>query len=256
MGVKNRIKERISDAKVKSYYRSWYKRTSGKIFLVILASIILLGLYFVIKVGITYNHLKKGDTYNQELNIWLTEEQYISNQKILADIMTDDDPWLGSDNPIINVVAYESFACPFCEADQENIKKVLEKFGILLRFTTKDYPTEGIHPGVFEAHLAAACANEQGVYWEYHDLLFKNQGDFDNKSLKFLAKNLGIKINQFDECLDDEKYASEIRQDYADGVDLDIQGTPTYIINGSMIGGGIPYEYWEEIIGYILKGEL
>ena len=216
--------------------------------------IVILSIYFAIKVSIAYYHTKKGEIYNAELGIWLTQDQYIDNQKIAADIMTDDDPWLGAENPIINVIVYESFACPFCQADQETLKRVMEKFGMVLRMTIRDYPTEGIHPGVFEAHLAASCANEQDSYWVYRDILFENQGSFDKKNLKLLAKNLGVNIAQFDKCLDEEKYASEIRQDYSEGVDLDIPGTPTYIINGAVLGGSRSYENWEEIIGYILKG--
>ena len=256
MGVKRKIKDRISDAKAKSYYKPWYKRASGRIFLMFIAIILFIIIYFITQVSIGYYHAKKGDIYNAELDTWLSQEQFVENQKLVADIMTDDDPWIGVDEPIINVVAYESFACPFCQADQETLKRVMETFGPLIRFTTRDYPTEGIHPGVFDAHLAAACANEQDVYWEYHDLLFEGDPQFDRKNLKLLSKNLGIDISQFNDCLADEKYASEIRQDYASGVELDIPGTPTYIINGEIIGGGLSYEYWEEIIGYILKGEL
>ncbi|MFA6466253.1 MAG: thioredoxin domain-containing protein [Patescibacteria group bacterium] len=256
MGLENKIKERVSDAVAKSYYKPWHKRVSGRIFLTIMALIMILSIYFAIKVSIAYYHTKKGEIYNAELGIWLTQDQYIDNQKIAADIMTDDDPWLGAENPIINVIVYESFACPFCQADQETLKRVMEKFGMVLRLTIRDYPTEGIHPGVFEAHLAASCANEQEAYWVYRDILFENQGSFDKKNLKLLSKNLGINIAQFDKCLDEEKYASEIRQDYSEGVDLDIPGTPTYIINGAILGGSRSYENWEEIIGYILKGEV
>jgi len=256
MSVEKKIKERMSDAVVKSYYKPWHRRASGRIFLAFTAVILMLLVYFLIKVGIGYYHAQKGEIYNAELGIWLNEEQYIANQKLAADIMTDDDPWIGAENPIINIIAYESFACPFCKTDQEIVQRVMEKFGSLIRLTIKDYPTEGIHPGVFEAHLAAACANEQDTYWEYHDLLFENQENFDRTTLKLHAKELGVSISQFDECLDEDKYASEIRQDYSEGVDLDIQGTPTYVVNGVVLGGSISYEYWEEIIGFILKGEL
>lgn len=256
MGLENKIKERVSDAVVRSYYKPWYKRMWGKILLVFVSLIMFFFLYFGFKVIVGYYHAQKGEIFNPELNIWLSEDQYEANQKLAADIMTDDDPWLGAENPVINIVAFESFSCPFCKADQPNIKRVLEKFGSLIRFTTRDFPTEGIHPGVFEAHLAAACAGEQGTYWEYRDILFENQDKFDKKNLKLLAKNLGISISKFDQCLDDEKYASEIRQDRSEGYDLGVEGTPTYVVNGNVIPGSISYELWEEIIGYILKGEL
>ena len=255
MALENKIKERMSNAVARSYYKPWHHRVPGRIFLFIMALIFILCVYFLIKVGIGYYHAKKGEIYNEELNMWLTEEQYIDNQKMVADIMTDDDPWLGAENPIINVIAYESFACPFCKADQEILKRVIEKFGIILRFTVRDFPTEGIHPGVFEAHLAASCADEQDAYWPYHDILFASNQQFDKANLKLLAKTLGINIAQFDKCLDDEVYRHEIRQDYASGVELGIEGTPSYIVNGNLLEGSLSYEMWEEIIGIILKGD-
>lgn len=255
MNVENKIKDRLSDAVAKSYYKPWYRRMWGKIALVVGAVILVILLYFLFRVAVGYYHAQKGQIYNEELGIWLTEEAYIENQKKIADLMTDDDPWLGADNPIINVIVFESFACPFCHEDQSNLKQMMEKFGPLVRLTVKDFPTEAIHPGVFEAHLAAACAQEQDAYWPYHDLLFENQSELDKKNLKLHAANLGLSVSQFNNCLDDEKYRHEIRQDYADGVEQGVVGTPSYIVNGQLIEGTISYDMWEEIIGFILKGE-
>jgi len=254
MGVEKKIKERVSDAVAKSYYKPWYKRLSGRIFLTVVALILLLAIYFGIQIAIGYYHVQKGEIYNEELDVWLSQEQYEANNKLAADIMSSDDPWQGADNPIVNIVVFESFACPFCQADQDDLKKLMDTFSPLVRLTVKDYPTEGIHPGVFDAHLAAACAKEQDVYWQYRDLLFEHQDDFSKKNLKLLAKNLGINISQFDGCLDEEKYATEVRQDYSEGIDLEVSGTPTYIVNSALLPGSISYEMWEEIIGYIIKG--
>lgn len=255
MGIENKLKARVSEAVAKSYYKPWYRRMWGKIFLVILAMILMFLVYFGVKVAVGYYHAKKGEIYNYELGMWLTPEAYQANLELAADLLTDDDPWVGAEQPLVQVVAFESFACPFCKADQETLDKVVETFGPLLRLTIKDFPTEGIHPGVFEAHLAAACANEQGVYWPYRKLLFENQGEFDIKNLKLLSKNLGIDISQFDKCLDEEKYATEVRQDYSEGVDLGVTGTPTYFVNGELVEGSRSYETWEDIVGCIVKGD-
>lgn len=256
MGVENKLKDRVSDAVVRSYYKPWHKRMSGKISLVILATILLIVVYFGFKVGIASYHVSQGEIYNTELGIWLTPEASLANLELAADLLTDDDPWLGAEQPLVQVIAFESFACPFCKSDQETLDKVVGIFGPLLRLTIKDFPTEGIHPGVFEAHLAAACANEQGVYWPYRKLLFENQGEFDIKNLKLFAKNLGISISQFDQCLDDEKYATEVRQDYSEGVDLGTSGTPSYLVNGVLVEGSQPFEFWEAVISHIItKGE-
>ena len=61
MGVKRKIKDRISDAKAKSYYKPWYKRASGRIFLMFIAIILFIIIYFITQVSIGYYHAKKGD---------------------------------------------------------------------------------------------------------------------------------------------------------------------------------------------------
>jgi protein-disulfide isomerase len=111
------------------------------------------------------------------------------------------------------------------------------------------------------AHLAASCANEQGKYWEFRDLLYANQATeenpeyFSKENLSELSKQAGINNAQFKKCLDSEKYLQEIRQDVASGYNVKVVGTPSYIVNGSLIEGEIKYPVWEQIIGYIIKNQ-
>lgn len=257
MGVEKRIKERMSDAVVRSYYKPWHKRWWGRLIIIFAIISILSVLYLGFKVAVYWTHVKAGEVFNDELEVWISQEQFVENQKLVADLITSDDPWLGSDKPAINIVVYESFGCPFCKGNQPDIRQMLAKFGSLVRFTVKDFPTEALHPGVFEAHLAADCADQQGRYWEYHDELFNNQeAGFARNNLQAIAKKLGLNSKEFDQCLINENFSQEIRQDYASGVNLGVVGTPTYIINGIVIPGAISMDMWEQIIGYIIKGEL
>ena len=64
---------------------------------------------------------------------------------------------------------------------------------------------------------------------------------------------MGLNEGEFDLCLDDEVYAKEVRQDFASGVELDVIGTPSYFVNGTLIAGSLTYEKWQGIIGYILN---
>ena len=130
---------------------------------------------------------------------------------------------------------------------------MINKFGNIVRFISKDFPTEGLHPNVFKAHLAASCANDQGSYWEYRNLLFKDQNNFTESNLKYLANNLGLNLEDFSVCLEDEKFSKEIRQDYSNGVQVGVVGTPSYLVNGELIPGAITYDIWEEIIALIIN---
>lgn len=253
MPIEDKIKARIDQAQVRSYYKPWFRRGWGRVATVLGVILILVVLYFLYLVINNIWHLKRGEFYSIDTNTWISQVEFEKNQQAVAELMTDDDPWLGSEEPLVYVAAFESFACPYCQDSQADIKTMLAEFGGLVRFVTKDFPTEGLHPNVFDAHLAAACADEQGRYWEYHDLLYQNQEHFDRDNLKKLASQVGINMNQFNECLTSEKYAQEIREDYSDGVQAGIQGTPSYLINGNLIPGQIPLDVWKDIIGFILK---
>lgn len=253
MGVEDRIKERIDDVVVKSYFKPWYKRTWGKIILFFVVIIVLALVGFLIRIGQNYVNIQEGKIYNEKTGRWITREQITENQHELSDLMTDDDPWLGSTEPFIYVVSYESFGCPFCQENQKDIEQMLDKYSGVVRFIKKDFPTEGLHENVFDAHLAAACANEQNKYWEYGKLLFSDTEDFDRITLKKYADKLNLDINAFNDCLDTERHAQEIRQDYASGVQIGVQGTPSYVINGNLIPGAIPIDIWDQIIAYIMQ---
>jgi len=256
MVLKKELRERIKDVEAQSHFKPWFKRWWGKVIILLIILSIILFIYFSYLLFNNYRNLKKGNIYYEDLGTWITTEQYRENQKIVGEIMTEDDPWLGAEEPLIYIIAFESFACPFCRDNQEDLQKMITKFGKIIRFIFKDFPTEGLHENVFQAHLGAACAQEQGRFWEYHDLLFANQGDFTKNNLKYLAQNSGLNSRDFNSCLDEEKFSQEIRQDYAQGVQAGVAGTPSYLINGQLIPGAISYETWEEIIALIIKQGL
>ncbi len=256
MGLKKEFAERLKDAEAQSYFKAWYKRWWGKVILALIVLTIILFFYFFYLMFNNYGNLKQGNIYNKDLGSWITAAEYQENKKVVGEIMTEDDPWLGAENPLIYIVAFESFSCPFCKDNQEDLKKMINKFGQMVRFIFKDFPTEGLHPNVFKAHLAASCAQEQGKFWEYHDLLFANQGNFTEINLKSLAQSIGLDSKEFNTCLSSEEFSQEIRQDYANGVQVGVVGTPSYLVNGQLIPGTINYETWEEIIALIINQGL
>lgn len=255
------IKKRLSQAVSKSYYRRWYKRWWGRLIIIFLFLALASTIYLVVRVVNQYQHLKNGDTYIEASGTWITKSQFEEGKEKILESITDDDPWLGAEDPVIYVVAYESFGCPFCKDNQPDIRQLIAKFGSIVRFVSKDFPTEGLHPNVLNAHLAANCANEQGKYWEYRDLLYANQATeanperFIKENLLTLSRQVGVNNTQFKNCLDSEKYLQEIKQDVASGYNVKVVGTPSYVVNGSLIEGEIKFAVWEEIVGFILKNQ-
>jgi predicted DsbA family dithiol-disulfide isomerase len=79
-------------------------------------------------------------------------------------------------------------------------------------------------------------------------MIFSNQAQLSIAKLKSIALNLGLDVEQFNQCLDDQKYSFEVFNDLEDGAKLGITGTPAFFINGSKIEGVIPYETFKQII--------
>ena len=92
------------------------------------------------------------------------------------------------------------------------LPQILSNYGDRVRFVFRDFPLTSIHQYALKAAEAGECANEQGAYWKYHDLLFQNQSALDDASLKNYAASLGLDTAVFNQCLDSDKYMSEIQR--------------------------------------------
>ena len=97
---------------------------------------------------------------------------------------------------------------------------------------TISYVYVGTFALVFAAAIAANAANRQGKFFEYAEVLYKNQNALDEASLKKYAADLGLNVKQFELDLSDAQIAAEVRKDRADGETYGIGGTPTVFVSG------------------------
>ena len=105
-----------------------------------------------------------------------------------------------------------------------------------------------MHKDAPKAAEAAACANEQGKFWEMHDKLFANAPKLQILDLKRYATEIGLQTDRFDHCLDAGKYTAKWQGDKVEGSSYGVSGTPAFFINGRMVGGAVPYEDFAEMI--------
>ncbi len=125
----------------------------------------------------------------------------------------------------------------------------------------RNFPLTSIHAQAQKAAEAAECANDQGKFWEYHDLLFENQAALDVVSLKNYAAQLGLETAAFDRCLDGGEAAAKVQKDigdmtsYAQTMGLDRWGVPSFFVNGSYVSGAQPFSVFEQLIDAALGGE-
>jgi protein-disulfide isomerase len=116
-----------------------------------------------------------------------------------------------------------------------------------LRMEWRDFPYLG--RGSLDAAVAARAAQEQDKFWEYHDLLYENQsGGFPKEKLVELAREAGLDVERFEADLASREYEQTVIEDFQEGQQRGISGTPTFVINGKVLAGMQPVGVFEDAI--------
>jgi protein-disulfide isomerase len=157
-----------------------------------------------------------------------------------------DTPVRGAAKPAVTIVEFADFECPYCQNVQPVLDKVEADYKDKVAFAYKDVPLP-MHPHALKAAEAAHCAGAQGKYWEYHDLLFASK-QLEVDQLKEAARTLKLDTKVFDQCLDSGAQSAVVQVHSAEGQALQIQGTPSFLINGRFFSGGFTYEGIKSIL--------
>jgi protein-disulfide isomerase len=179
-------------------------------------------------------------------------QQPVVGSLSLAEMIPDYSPYLGSAAAPVQIVEFADWQCSYCAQGATTMLQLVDRYGSLVKFVFRQFPIAALHSQAWSAAVASTCVQEQGKFWEYYDLLFSNHDDLSEERLFSLAQGLGLDMEQWQACYDDEVYAWRIRKDLSDGVDLGIEGTPTYFLNGQMISGTLTLEHWEQLIESVL----
>lgn len=163
-----------------------------------------------------------------------------------------DRPHFGNENAKLVIVEFSDFQCPVCQAEFPIIREIINKYQDQVFFIYRQYPIiNETSPIVSQASL---CAFDQDKFWPMHDRLFLNANDnFNITELNLIAKQSGLDVNQFTNCLTTEKFKDMVNTDFQDGYALEVPGTPTFFINGDKLSGEISKENWEIIINQSLE---
>jgi protein-disulfide isomerase len=141
----------------------------------------------------------------------------------------------GDVNSPVTVVEFTDFQCSACGGMYPIVEEVLKAYGPRVHFVMRNFPLTSVHPNAYNAAQAAEAAKVQGKYWEYIDVLFKNQTTLDRDSLKKYATQVGLDRKQFDADFDSAKYEPIVRHDLEEGEGYGIEATPTFFINGIIL---------------------
>lgn len=178
-------------------------------------------------------------------------------QVVRYEVPVDDDPYLGSETAPITIVEFSDYECPYCRQwHSEVYSKLIDTYGDQIRFVYRDFPLENIHVNAKPAAEAANCANEQGFFWDYHDLLFSMEQGLSSEAYQEYAGQLGMDEEAFQECIESGRYQQEVQSDFDFAANLGVRSTPTFFINGIAVVGAQPFEVFQQVIEKELAGEI
>ena len=169
-----------------------------------------------------------------------------------------NDPVTGNANSTTTLRIFGDFQCPACAAAEPGVSHVRKTFGDRVKIIWDDFPLTQVHQNAMAGAIAARCADDQGKFWEYHDVLYQSQPNWSTeqnpKSLFVTyAKSIGLNTDAFSACYDKQDQA-KIQADMAEGTQNGVQGTPTFFINNKRFVGAMKDEDWDREINSALAG--
>jgi protein-disulfide isomerase len=164
---------------------------------------------------------------------------------------------LGSPTAPVEVIEFADFECPGCgqfsTVTEPDVRTKLVNTG-KIRIRYIDYPLP-MHRNTWDASLAAACANDQGKFWEMHDQIFQNQDRWNGEAtsrprsvLADLAKSIGLDMDKYNACMKAETHRAKVQSHLQEAERRQVNQTPTFIIGGKMVPGAIPYDTFKKLV--------
>ena len=184
----------------------------------------------------------------------ITMETFVSNGSSI----------LGNPNAPITLVEFGDYQCHYCNVffesiEEDIIKNYVETGKVKMIF--KDYNIIG--PDSVRASQGAHCANEQGLFWEYHDILYtnwtgENNGWASGTNLANFAQEINLNMNKWTECMMEQKHSQTILNSNDDAKALGLTGTPAFFIinsNGDVtkLVGAQPFEVFKTTFDNMLE---
>ena len=180
------------------------------------------------------------------------------HQAIMMAVTDGSRHFQGDPDAPVTLIELGDFNCGYCGRwATETLPQIDEKYIQTgkVRMAYVHYPILGADS--MTAAQATECAAQQDSFWDYHNLLYKNQGvGFTPANLTSLAGDLGLDTAMFEECLTNFNDMASLEDDVRLAQIMGVRGTPAFLINGIPLAGAYPYEDFERLIEGILAGEF
>jgi protein-disulfide isomerase len=150
----------------------------------------------------------------------------------------------------VTIYDYSNFFCDHCSDLQETLKEIKKDYGVKVKIYHRQFPNNKIHPLSTMAAEASECANDQGRFIEYHNLLFMGNNQIDDaEDFVDLARDVEIEqINKFENCLNNHEKLEEVMDDVKEGKESGVKAIPTLVIDGEVLKGAQSYKVISSVI--------
>jgi len=167
---------------------------------------------------------------------YYSESDNESNLLTTTKLIEGGSPILGNSDAPITILEWGDYQCAFCYKFHQNTLNIIQEDFIKLgkvKLVFKDFPLNG--PDSLLASEASFCAHDQGKYWSYHDELYKNWGGertgwITRESLDKFANTVNLNLEEFNRCLDEQKYQDKVLSLYEFGKEIGIDSTPSFLV--------------------------
>ena len=148
---------------------------------------------------------------------------------------------LGRADAPLTIVEYTDLQCAFCRQFHTTAFEQLKKEYIdtgKLRYVSRDFPLETIHPQAIAAARASRCAADQGKFWEMRHSILVNNTQLTSDVFATFAQDLKMNVASFKACAgESSKYQADIQKDVMEGASVGVSGTPSFVIGRTTATG-------------------
>ena len=156
--------------------------------------------------------------------------------------------FIGATNPTVTLVEFSDYECPFCRQAHTQLRALVERYPAQLRLVHRHYPLDKscnasiktpMHENACFAAMIAECAGRQNRFWQANDYLFAETRTLHSRPNGEIARDIGLDAVALDTCLREDGPRS-VALDVDEGNRLNIQGTPTFLVEGKTYTGAWP----------------
>lgn len=167
------------------------------------------------------------------------EEEPSFDRATLERLGLDRGPSRGPADAPVTIVVFTDFMCSYCGKVLGTVDELQDEYPGKIRLVMKQYP---VHQEAELAAEAALAAEDQGKFWELHDLMIANQEDLSQEALVRYAASADLDMAKFTRALERREFRAAVEQEMAAGREVDVLGTPAFLINGVRFTGAQPIE--------------